>query len=136
MRVLAELLPALTAGERHSTADGPSVSVADLARAGLVEYGDTEPVSISDQLDTDFLRGFLRSAANTRRSTSASGTFRLDSKGARIPQMDIAEQRRYGAAFRALQEFEERARKIAELSREAVELARDGLANGALEPEN
>ncbi|GAT83633.1 N-6 DNA methylase [Streptomyces sp. F-3] len=136
VRVLAELLPALTAGERHSTADGPSVSVADLARAGLVEYGDTEPVSISDQLDTDFLRGFLRSAANTRRSTSASGTFRLDSKGARIPQMDIAEQRRYGAAFRALQEFEERARKIAELSREAVELARDGLANGALEPEN
>jgi hypothetical protein len=48
--------------------------------------------------------------------------------------MDIAEQRRYGAAFRALEEFEERARKVAELSREATELARDGLANGALEP--
>ncbi|MFE9311921.1 class I SAM-dependent DNA methyltransferase [Streptomyces sp. NPDC006706] len=134
VRVLAELLPALDTGGRLSAPDGPSVSVADLARAGLVEYGDTEPVSISDQLDTDFLQGFLRSAANTRRSTSASGTFRLDGKGARVPQMDIAEQRRYGAAFRALQEFEERARRVAELSRDAAALARDGLACGALEP--
>jgi hypothetical protein len=78
----------------------------------------------------------LRSAANTRRSTSASGTFRLDGRGARIPQMDIAEQRRYGTAFRALQEFEERTRRVAELSREAAALARDGLGNGALTPEN
>ncbi|MFF9124008.1 N-6 DNA methylase [Streptomyces sp. NPDC014889] len=134
--ILAELLPALGAGGRLSAPDGPSVSVADLTRAGLVEYGGAEPVSISDQLDTDFLQGFLRSAANTRRSTSASGTFRLDGKGARVPQMDIAEQRRYGAAFRALQEFEERARRIAELSRDAAALARDGLANGALEPDS
>ncbi|MEU7381662.1 N-6 DNA methylase [Streptomyces sp. NPDC042207] len=132
--ILAELLPALGAGGRLSAPDGPSVSVTDLARAGLVEYGGAEPVSISDQLDTDFLQGFLRSAANTRRSTSASGTFRLDGKGARVPQMDIVEQRRYGAAFRALQGFEERARRIAELSRDAAALARDGLANGALEP--
>ncbi|GHK02368.1 SAM-dependent methyltransferase [Streptomyces sp. Y2F8-2] len=135
VRLLAEPLPTLRAGSGPSTLDG-SVSVADLARAGLVEYGDPEPVSASDQLDTDFLQGFLRSAANTRRSTSASGTFRLDGKGARVPQMDIAEQRRYGAAFRALQEFEERARRLAELSREAAALARDGLCNGALAPDD
>lgn len=134
--LLAELLPTLTAGDGHGSLDGPSVSVADLARAGLVEYGDPEPVSTSDQLDTDYLRGFLRSAANARRSTSASGTFRLDGKGARIPQLDIAEQRRYGVAFRALQEFEERTRRVAELSREAATLARDGLGNGSLTPES
>ncbi|MEU6086712.1 N-6 DNA methylase [Streptomyces sp. NPDC047085] len=134
LRLLDELLPTLAAGDGSSVLDGPSVSVAELARAGLVAYGDPEPVSVSDQLDTDFLRGFLRSAANTRRSTSASGTFRLDGKGARIPQMDLAEQRRYGAAFRALQEFEERSRRVAELSREAAALARDGLGNGALAP--
>ncbi|WP_149826782.1 N-6 DNA methylase [Streptomyces tailanensis] len=134
VRLLTELLPTLTAGEGPDVADGPSVSVADLARAGLVEYGDPEPVSVSDQLDTDYLQGFLRSAVNTRRSTSTSGTFRLDGKGARIPQMDIAEQRRFGAAFRALQEFEERARRVAELSREAAALARDGLGNGSLTP--
>lgn len=134
VQALAELLPVLTAGGGPGTPDGPTVSVADLARAGVVEYGDPEPVSVSEQLDTDFLRGFLRSAANTRRSTSASGSFRLDGKGARIPQMDIAEQRRYGAAFRALQEFEERARRVAELSRETLALARDGIGNGALAP--
>ncbi|ANB09845.1 N-6 DNA methylase [Streptomyces ambofaciens] len=135
VRLLAELLPALVAGEGPSSLDGPTVSVADLARAGLVAYGDPEPVSTSDQLDTDYLQGFLRSAGNTRRSTSTSGTFRLDSKGARIPQMDITEQRRYGAAFRALQEFEERARRVVELSRDVTALARDGLGNGALAPE-
>ncbi|WP_411147565.1 N-6 DNA methylase [Streptomyces sp. A30] len=136
VRLLAELLPALVAGDGPSSLDGPTISVADLARAGFVEYGDPEPVSISDQLDTDYLQGFLRSAANNRRSTSTSGTFRFDSKGARIPQMDITEQRRYGAAFRALQEFEERARRVVELSRDAATLARDGLGNGALAPEN
>ncbi|MFE3163888.1 N-6 DNA methylase [Streptomyces sp. NPDC059224] len=135
VRLLADLLPALTAAAGPSALDGPSVSVADLARAGLIEYGAPEPVSVSDQLDTDYLQGFLRSAANTRRSTSASGTYRLDGKGARIPQMDIAEQRRYGAAFRALQEFEERARRVAELSKQAAALARNGLGNGALSPE-
>ncbi|WP_031102973.1 N-6 DNA methylase [Streptomyces sp. NRRL S-146] len=135
VRLLAELLPALVAGDGPSSLDGPTVSVADLARAGLVEYGDPEPVSTSDQLDTAYLQGFLRSAGNTRRSTSTSGTFRLDSKGARIPQMDITEQRRYGAAFRALQEFEERARRVVELSQDVTALARDGLGNGALAPE-
>lgn len=134
-RLLAELLPALVAGDGPSSLDGPTVSVADLARAGLVEYGDPEPVSTSDQLDTAYLQGFLRSVGNTRRSTSTSGTFRLDSKGARIPQMDITEQRRYGAAFRALQEFEERARRVVELSRDVTALAKDGLGNGALAPE-
>ncbi|MEU6259189.1 N-6 DNA methylase [Streptomyces sp. NPDC047043] len=136
VQLLADLLPTLMGGVGPSALEGPSVSVADLARAGLVEYGDPEPISVSDQLDTDYLQGFLRSAANTRRSTSASGTYRLDGKGARIPQMDIAEQRRYGAAFRALQEFEERARKVAELSKQAAALARDGLGNGALAPED
>lgn len=134
VRLLADLLPTLMGGVGPSALEGPSVSVADLARAGLVEYGDREPISVSDQLDTDYLQGFLRGAANARRSTSASGTYRLDGKGARIPQMDIAEQRRYGAAFRALQEFEESARKVAELSKQAAALARDGLGNGALGP--
>lgn len=133
---IAELLPTLTAGDGPTSLDGPTVSVAELARAGLVEYGDPEPVSVAEQLDADYLRGFLRSAANNRRSTSASGTFRLDGRGTRIPQMDIADQRRYGAAFRALQEFEERTRRLAELSRDAAALARDGLGSGTLVPED
>lgn len=131
---LSELLPHLTAGEGPGALEGASVSVAELIRAGLVRYADPEPVPVSDQLDTDFLQGFLHSAANSRRSTSASGTFRFDGRGARIPQMDITAQRRYGSVFHALREFEERSRRVAELSGQIAALARDGLSNGALKP--
>ncbi|MFD8522131.1 N-6 DNA methylase [Streptomyces capillispiralis] len=131
---LGELLPTLAAGEGPGALDGASVAVADLIRAGLVRYADPEPVSVSDQLDTDFLQGFMHSAVNSRRSTSISGTFRFDGKGARIPQMDITAQRRYGTVFQALREFEERSRRVAELSRQITVLARDGLGNGALRP--
>ncbi|MGD9485205.1 N-6 DNA methylase [Streptomyces sp. TRM70308] len=131
---LGALLPDLSPGAEAGALDRSTVSVGELARAGLVEYGDAEPTSTSDQLDTDFLRGFLRSRANVRRSTSASGTYRLDGRGARIPQLDVEEQRRYGKAFRALEEFEQRMRAVAELGREAAGLAQDGLNNGALTP--
>lgn len=133
LKELADLLPELAPGDGGSL-DGPTVTVAELTRAGLVEHGRAEPASVSDRLDTDFLRGFLRSPANVRRSTSASGTYRLDSRSARIPRLDIEEQRRYGSAFRLLQEFEERVRTVTELGREATALARDGLGNGALTP--
>ncbi|GAA3491747.1 N-6 DNA methylase [Streptomyces cremeus] len=135
LREIVALLPALAGGGDPGALDGPTVSVAELARAGLVEYGDPEPVSVSGQLDTDYLQGFLRSASNTRRSTSASGTFRFDGKGARVPQMDINDQRRYGAAFRSLQAFETRMRRVTELSQELATLAREGLGSGTLTPE-
>ncbi|WP_448316943.1 N-6 DNA methylase [Streptomyces sp. CO7] len=131
---LGPLLPALTAGRGPGSLDGSTVSVAELARAGLVTHGEDEPASASEQLDTDYLRGFLRSSANVRRSTSLSGTFRLDGRGARVPQMDIDEQRRYGAAFRTLREFETCAREIADLTARIAELAGEGLGNGALAP--
>ncbi|MFE9389146.1 N-6 DNA methylase [Streptomyces sp. NPDC006784] len=135
IRRLAVLLPQLVPGEGPGSLDGATTSVADLARAGLVAYEDAEPVSASEQLDTDYLQGFLRSSANARRATSASGTYRIDVKGARIPRMGIDEQRRYGSAFRALSAFEEGMRRVDELSRQLAEIARDGLGTGALAPE-
>ncbi|MET8575383.1 N-6 DNA methylase [Streptomyces sp. NPDC005012] len=131
---LGRLLPELAEGRGPGSLENSTVSVAELARAGLVAHGGEEPVSVSDQLDTDYLRGFLRSSANVRRSTSLSGTFRPDGRGARVPQMDIEEQRRYGAAFRTLREFERCAREIADLTRRIGELAGEGLGNGALAP--
>ncbi|MGE7385715.1 N-6 DNA methylase [Streptomyces sp. NPDC004126] len=131
---LAELLPALAEGAGSGSLEASTVSVSELARAGLVEFGDGEPASVSEQLDTDYLRGFLHSAANTRRSTSATGTYRFDGRGGRVPKMDIDAQRRYGRAFNAVQEFENQVREVADLGRQAVELARDGLGNGALAP--
>lgn len=131
---LDALLPHLAPGSGPGSLGSASISVADLARAGLVTYSGGNPVSASDHLNTDYLHGFLLSPANKRRSTSASGTFRIDTRGSRIPQMDIEEQRRYGAAFHALQEFEERIRQVAELGEQAIALAREGLTNGAVRP--
>ncbi|POX60716.1 SAM-dependent methyltransferase [Streptomyces sp. Ru62] len=136
IRRLAALLPELAAGGGPGSLDAATTSVADLARAGLVAYDGQEPVSASEQLDTDYLQGFLRSSANARRSTSASGTYRFDGRGARIPRMGIDDQRRYGSAFRALSAFEEGMREVDELSRRLAEVARDGLATGALAPED
>ncbi|KMS68262.1 N-6 DNA methylase [Streptomyces viridochromogenes] len=135
IRRLAALLPELAPGGGPGSLDGATTSVAELARAGLVAYDGPEPVSASEQLDTDYLQGFLRSSVNTRRSTSASGTYRFDSRGSRIPRMGIEEQRRYGSAFRALSAFEEGMREVDELTRQLAEVARDGLATGALAPE-
>ncbi|MEY9212707.1 N-6 DNA methylase [Thermobifida halotolerans] len=135
--VLAEVartLPELAEGSRELGA--AQVRVADLVDNGLAEIDGDALRSTSDRLDTDFLNGFLRSAANTRRSTSASGVFRTDARSARVPQMDVAEQHRYGAAFRSLEEFERQARRLAELASRAAELARDGLTSGALTPED
>ncbi|MET9254870.1 N-6 DNA methylase [Streptomyces sp. NPDC003717] len=134
VRRLAALLPALATGGGPGSLDGATTSVADLARAGLVGYEGAEPVSASEQLDTDYLQGFLRSSLNVRRATSTSGTYRFDGRGSRVPRMGIDEQRRYGSAFRALSAFEEGVREVDELSRRLAEVARDGLATGALAP--
>lgn len=109
--------------------------VADLARAGLVKVTGGEAVSMSDELDTDYLLGFLRSFVNIRRSTSSSGSFRLDARGSRIPQMSIDNQRLYGVAFRAVDDFEQRVKDFATLGERAVALAREGLTRGALRPQ-
>nr|GID84745.1 SAM-dependent methyltransferase [Actinoplanes derwentensis] len=129
---IADLLPDLPAGT--GAIDGGTLRMADLSRAGLVDIGERTATSASDQLDTDYLRGFLRSSANSSRNTSSSGTHRADVRGARIPQMDIEEQRRYGAAFRALDEAEETLRTLAEIGVGTIARARDGLTSGTLRP--
>ncbi len=63
--------------------------MADLARVGLVEVNGEAAVPTGDQLDADYLRGFLRSAANTRRATSGSGTFRIRVIPTPIPKIRV-----------------------------------------------
>jgi hypothetical protein len=130
---LLTLLPPLTSGP--GALDGAAVKVADLARAGLVDITEGEAVSASDQLDTDYPHGFLRAAANVRRSTSAGGSFRTDVRGARVPRMSIEDQRLYGAAFRALDEFERQVKELADLADRVVSVARDGLTGGSVRPQ-
>lgn len=126
-------LPVLTAGSGETP--GAAVRVSELVEAGLAEIEGRRIRSRSDRLDEDFLNGFLYSPENTRRSTSTSGTFRTDARSARIPQMTIEQQRRFGEVFRALEEFERQARLVAESAAEALRVAREGLTSGVLEPD-
>jgi hypothetical protein len=108
--------------------------IADLARVGLVEVSGDTVRATDDRLDTDYLTGFVRSPANTKRATSGTGTFRVDVRGARIPQMSNADQRAYGAAFHNIDEFERSIRELTKWAHRAAELARDGLTRGSLLP--
>ena len=129
---LGELLPVLEPGtpERFDN----EVRIGDLIDAGLAELSGDELRAADERLDTDFLIGFLNSPANTRRSTSASGTHRTDARTARVPKMGVQDQRRYGAAFRSLAEFERRAKELAALAERVTQLTREGLTSGALDP--
>ncbi|MFI1518610.1 N-6 DNA methylase [Kitasatospora cineracea] len=132
VREMPLLLPELPAGPgRFETA---TIAVGDLIRGGLVELDGTSALSSTPQLDSDYLRGFLRSAANTHRSTSTTGTFRSDIRSAQVPQMDIERQRDYADSFRRLAAFEQALREAADLGTRAAGLAFDGLTNGALLP--
>jgi hypothetical protein len=124
-------LPRLAEGTEDLAA---TVNVSELVRAGLVRVEEGRPVSTTDQLDTDFLLGFMTSAVNTRRNTSGSGTHRTDPRGARVPQMDPDRQRFYGTAFRELETFVQHLEEAAKMGRRAVQLAHDGLTSGTLEP--
>lgn len=130
---LVQLLPAVQTGSAERLEQ--QVRVGDLVDAGLVQLDGERPRAVDQRLDSDFLNGFLTAAANTRRSTSASGTYRTDARAARVPKLEPEEQRRYGAAFRALGEFERRARELSTLADKAAELTREGLTSGALAPE-
>ncbi|MGW2447172.1 N-6 DNA methylase [Streptomyces sp. NPDC001675] len=132
---LRALLPELPPrGRADALDDGVPVAVSDLLAAGLVSVDGDELISVSDQLDPDYVRGFASSAANVRRSTSSSGTFRADLQAARLPRMDVERQRRYGDAFRSLGAFERELAELASMGDRAARLARDGLTGGALDP--
>ncbi|MFD3942739.1 N-6 DNA methylase [Streptomyces sp. NPDC058579] len=132
---LRALLPELPPrGRADALDDGVPVAVSDLLAAGLVSLDGDELISVSDQLDPDYVRGFASSAANVRRSTSSSGTFRADLQAARLPRMDVERQHRYGDAFRSLGAFEHELAELAKMGDRAARLARDGLTGGALDP--
>jgi hypothetical protein len=85
-------------------------------------------------LDPYFLAGFLHSEANLRQAVTGSGVFRYDVRRAQVPRLPLAEQRRYGLAFRHLAEFAARIRRAADRGDDVVRLATHGLTSGALTP--
>ncbi|MEV5885636.1 N-6 DNA methylase [Streptomyces sp. NPDC052020] len=86
-------------------------------------------------LDPWFLAGFLRGTANTRQASSyASTATRLDVRRLQLPRLPLAEQRRYGARFRALDEFERALKHAGRLGEQLVRGMYDGLTDGTVAP--
>ncbi|MEU7407901.1 N-6 DNA methylase [Streptomyces sp. NPDC042638] len=86
-------------------------------------------------LDPWFLAGFLRGTANNRQASSyASTATRLDVRRLQLPRLPLEEQRRYGAHFRALEEFERALRQAARLGEQLVRGMYDGLTDGTVAP--
>ncbi|WP_225837998.1 N-6 DNA methylase [Streptomyces sp. NK08204] len=87
-------------------------------------------------LDPWFLAGFLRGTANNRQASSyASTATRLDVRRLQLPRLPLEEQRRYGARFRALDEFERALRHASRLGEQLVRGMYDGLTDGTVAPE-
>ncbi|MEU0251956.1 N-6 DNA methylase [Streptomyces sp. NPDC006184] len=86
-------------------------------------------------LDPWFLAGFLRGTANNRQASSyASTATRLDVRRLQLPRLPLEEQRRYGARFRALDEFERALRHASRLGEQLVRGMYDGLTDGTVLP--
>jgi hypothetical protein len=81
-------------------------------------------------LDPDFLAGVLRAGA----PPTHAGSSRTDVRRTPVPRLPLAEQRRYGAAFRQLADLEARLRAAAAASETLVRLGFDGLVAGHLRP--
>lgn len=87
-------------------------------------------------IDPWFLAGFLRGTANQRQASSyASTATRLDVRRLQVPRLPLADQRRYGARFRALAEFEEVLRLTERLGAGLIQGLYDGLTDGSVRPE-
>ncbi|MFF5146226.1 N-6 DNA methylase [Streptomyces sp. NPDC013157] len=87
-------------------------------------------------LDPWFLVGFLRGTANNRQASSyASTATRLDVRRLQLPRLPLDEQRRYGARFRALDEFERALRHASRLGEHLVRGMYDGLTDGTVAPD-
>ncbi|MDL2077527.1 N-6 DNA methylase [Streptomyces sp. GXMU-J15] len=87
-------------------------------------------------LDPWFLAGFLRGTANNRQASSyASTATRLDVRRLQLPRLPLDEQRRYGARFRALDEFERALRRASRLGEQLLRGMYDGLTDGTVAPD-
>ncbi len=87
-----------------------------------------------DRLDPWFLAGFLCRNSNTHRASSLGSVHRYDIRRALVPRIPVEEQRRHGALFQRLTEFDQLLRTVAAHGGEMMALVTDGLATGALRP--
>jgi hypothetical protein len=83
-----------------------------------------------ERLDPDFLAGLLRAAE----PATHGGSSRIDARRVPIPRLPLADQRRYGAAFRQLADVADTVRAAAVAGETLVRLGLAGLVTGHLVP--
>jgi SAM-dependent methyltransferase len=86
-----------------------------------------------DRLDPHFLAGYLR-ASQEASARGASLPPRTDVRRLTIPLLSLADQRRFGEAFRRLARFADDLARTAALGERFVQLGFAGLADGSLTP--
>jgi hypothetical protein len=89
----------------------------------------------ASRLDPHFVATFLRTDIGTLPVANTLGAVsRDDLRRCRVPRMPLAEQRRYGDAFRLLLELESALRTLADVSEKVIEQTIHGLTTGVLAP--
>ena len=135
---------ALTIQSRDATPRPGDLLVRTLGRPPVVATGTTaddtgiaQVVEIDEtRLDADFVATFLRADANALPVANTLGALsREDLRRCRIPRLLVADQRRYGDAFRHLQELQDALNALATVSTNVIAQTIHGLTTGALAPD-
>jgi hypothetical protein len=116
-------------------------SRSDALEASVI--GEPVPESVSGDvlrcdptaIDPYFLACFIQSENNRRHATGTLRySSRLDLRRLRVPHMPLADQQRYGDAYRRLTDLASEVDRLGTLVAEAVRTAVDGLTSGTLRP--
>ncbi|MGQ4517109.1 N-6 DNA methylase [Streptomyces sp. DW26H14] len=86
------------------------------------------------RLDPWFLAGFLSAEQNVNAAATGTSIVRVDPRRLRVPLLPLAEQQRYGVAFRRLHELRTAARRADQAAKDVTRLLSTGLTGGALLP--
>ncbi|MFC4056081.1 N-6 DNA methylase [Actinomadura syzygii] len=135
---------ALVIRSREDTPRAGDLLVRTLGRVPVVATGTADDdtgiaqlVEIdSARLDAHFLAAFLGTDANALPVANTLGALnREDLRRCRVPRLPLAEQRRYGDAFRHLQEVEDALTKLGKVSGHVIDQTVNGLTTGVLAPD-
>ena len=138
-----ERADALTIRSRDSTPLRGDVVLRTLGQPPVVATGTAEDetgvaqvIEIDgSRLDAYFVAIFLRTETATMPVTNTQNMLsREDLRRCRVPRMRLADQRRYGDAFRHLMELQELTTKLAGVSARVIEQNIQGLIGGTLAP--
>ncbi|TMR93025.1 N-6 DNA methylase [Nonomuraea basaltis] len=134
----------LTIRSREATPRAGDLLVRTLGRPPVIATGtaddDTGVAQVVEidaaRLDAHFLATFLRTDANALPVANTLGALsREDLRRCRVPRLTLAEQRRYGDAFRHLQLLEGVFAALAKASANVIDQTVHGLTTGVLAPD-